>query len=80
MMKLSPDAFSLESFAALSPRERRLVLGALGLAVLFLIFGVLVPLDRSVAHAEDRLAHKRADLTWMQGVAPELAASTPPPA
>src|SRR6202035_854744 len=50
------------------------------LAAASLIFGVLIPLDRSVAHAHDRLAHKRADLTWMQGVAPELAASAPAPA
>ena len=68
------------NFAALSARERNLVFGALALAVLLLVFGVLIPLDRSVAHAHDRLAHKRADLNWMQGVAPELAASTPPPA
>ncbi len=79
-MKLSADSFSLESFAALSARERRLVLGALALAALLLVLGVLIPLDRSVAHAQDRLAHKRADLSWMQGVAPELAAATPPPA
>jgi general secretion pathway protein M len=79
-MKLSPNSLSLDSFAALPERERRLVLGGLGVAVAILIFGVLIPLDRSVAHARERLAKKRADLTWMQGVAPELAASAPPPA
>src|SRR6202140_2751129 len=79
-MKLSPHSLSLDSFAALPERERRLVLGGLALAAAILIFGVLIPLDRSVAHAHDRLARKRADLTWMQGVAPELAASAPAPA
>jgi general secretion pathway protein M len=79
-MKLSLDSLSAESFAALSARERRMVLVGSGLAVVLLIFGVLVPLDRSVAHAQARLAKKHADLTWMQSVAPELAASTPPPA
>jgi len=79
-MKLSPNSLSLDSFAALPERERRLVLGGLALAAAILIFGVLVPLDRSVAHAHDRLARKRADLIWMQGVAPELAASAPAPA
>lgn len=79
-MKLSRESFSLESFAALSAREQRLVLGTLGLAALVLVFGVLIPLDRSVAHAHDRLAKKRADLSWMQGAAPELALSTPAPA
>src|SRR6202043_1983103 len=78
--KLSPQSLSLDSFAALPERERRLVLGGLALAAAILIFGVLIPLDRSVAHAHDRLAHKRADLTWMQGAAPELAASAPAPA
>ena len=78
-MKLSPNSLSLDSFAALPERERRLVLGGLALAAAILIFGVLIPLDRSVAHAHDRLARKRADLTWMQGVAPELAASAPAP-
>ena len=79
-MKLSPNSLSLDSFAALPERERRLVLGGLALAAAILIFGVVIPLDRSVAHAHDRLARKRADLTWMQEVAPELATSAPPPA
>src|SRR3977135_343078 len=79
-MKLSPNSLSLDSFAARPERERRLVLGGLALAAAILIFGVLIPLDRSVAHAHDRLARKRAALTWMQGVAPELAASAPAPA
>jgi general secretion pathway protein M len=79
-MKLSPHSLSLDSFAALPGRERRLVLAGLALAAAILIFAVLIPLDRSVAHAHDRLARKRADLTWMQGVAPELAASAPLPA
>jgi general secretion pathway protein M len=70
----------LDRYAALSVRERRmLVVGAIAVVAIF-IFGVLVPLDRSVAHAQQRLAKKHADLVWMQGVAPELAASAPPPA
>src|SRR5256885_16618863 len=79
-MKLSPNSLSLDSLAALPERQRRLALGGLALAAAILIFGVLIPLDRSVAHAHERLARKRADLSWMQGVAPELAASAPPPA
>ena len=62
------------SLARLSGRERRvLAVGALAGAVL-LVLGVVVPLDRSVAHAHQRLMRKRADLEWMQRVAPELAA------
>src|SRR2546430_16480296 len=79
-MKLAPNSLSLDSVAALPERERRLLVGGLALAAAILVFGVLIPLDRSVAHAHERLARKRADLTWMQAVALELAASAPPPA
>ena len=82
-MKLSPEKLPFDGLAqwleALSERERRIVqLGAVLVAVLFVV-GVLLPLDRSVAQAHERLARKRNDLTWMQGVAPELAASPQPP-
>jgi general secretion pathway protein M len=70
----------VERFAALSARERRMVLVGAVAAVLIVVFGILLPLDRSVAHAQQRLAKKHADLAWMQGVAPEIAASAPPPA
>jgi len=79
-MKLTFNSLSLESFAALSARERRLVIAGAALAALIIVFGILVPLDRSVAHAQQRLAKKHADLSWMQSVAPELAAMAPPPA
>jgi len=46
--------------------------------VAILIFGMLIPLDRSVSHAQDRLAKKRADLSWMQSVAPQIAVIPPP--
>ena len=70
----------LESYAALSQRERRMLLAGAVAAVAIVIFGILLPLDRSVTHAQQRLAKKHADLAWMQGVAPEIAASAPPPA
>ena len=75
-----PKEFSLEYLSSLSERERRmLIIGAVA-AVLLLIFGILVPLDRSVAHEKERLEKKRADLSWMQSVAPEVSAFAPPPA
>jgi len=65
--------------ATRNPRERRLLaIGALALA-LILVFAVIVPLDRSVAHAKTRLTQKRADLAWMQGAADEVRNSVPPP-
>lgn len=82
-MNLSADKPPFEGlahwFAALSEREQRIVqIGALLVPVL-LIVGVLLPLDRSVDQAHQRLLKKRNDLAWMQGVAPELAASPQPP-
>jgi len=72
-------SLSLESLSSLSERERRtLIIGGIA-AVALLIFGILIPLDRSVNHTQQRLARKQADLTWMQGVAPELANTAPPP-
>ncbi|HXZ59671.1 MAG TPA: type II secretion system protein M [Steroidobacteraceae bacterium] len=82
-MKLAADSLSLDGvqrwFAALAERERRIVTVGAALAPVLLILGVLLPLDRSVAQAHERLLKKRSDLAWMQGVAPELAASPQPP-
>ena len=75
---LSLRSLSPEAIASLSPRERRLLLLGAIAAVAILIFGMLIPLDRSVSHAQDRLAKKRADLSWMQSVAPQIAVIPPP--
>jgi general secretion pathway protein M len=66
------------SFDTMSEREQRLLqIGAVA-AVLILIFGILLPLDSSVAKAHARITKKQADLAWMQGVAPYLAAAPAP--
>jgi len=65
------------SFDNLSERERRLVTFGGIAAVVILIFGVLMPLDSSVAKARARIVQKQADLVWMRGVAPVLAATAP---
>jgi general secretion pathway protein M len=67
----------IRSFESLNERERRIVTIGAMCAALLLVFGIIVPLDRSVAHEHARLAAKQADLVWMRGVAPELAASGP---
>jgi type II secretory pathway component PulM len=65
------------SFDTMSEREQRLMkIGGIA-AVLILIFGVLLPLDSSVAKARARITKKQADLVWMRNVAPVLAASGP---
>lgn len=67
------------SLNSMSERERRMVYACALVAVLVLIFGVIVPLDRSVAQASHRVQKKSSDLTWMRGVAPQLAAMGPGP-
>lgn len=66
------------SFDTMSGREQRLVMIGCLAAVAILIFGVLIPLDSSVTKARARIGQKQADLTWMRGVAPVLAASSTP--
>ncbi|TLY80545.1 MAG: type II secretion system protein M [Gammaproteobacteria bacterium] len=65
------------SLESMSERERRMVSAGGALAAALLVFGVIVPLDRSVAHVHERVGRKQADLVWMRGVAPELAAAGP---
>ena len=69
-----------ERLAQLSQRERRILqVGAL-LAPILLVFGVLLPLDHSVAQTHARVLKKSNDLEWMQSVASELRAAPQPPA
>ena len=78
-MKADLKSVSFESFSALPQRQQQLIVGGVVLAVVLFIIAVLVPLDHSVTIAQQRLAKKRADLAWMQGVAPELATAPAPP-
>jgi general secretion pathway protein M len=65
----------IRSFDSLNERERRMVIVGAVCAALILVFGIIMPLNRGVAHARARLAAKQADLVWMRGVAPELSAA-----
>lgn len=64
-----------EWLRALSPRERRMVIGGALVAGVLLLVAVLLPLDRSVAQARERIERKQNDLVWMRSVAAELAAA-----
>jgi type II secretory pathway component PulM len=66
----------------MNERERRLVIFGAIAAVLLLIIGVVMPLQRSVNVAADRIEHKRDDLSWLRSVAPQLGSlrtTTPQP-
>jgi general secretion pathway protein M len=70
----------LRSFESLNEREgRNAIIGGTCIALL-LVFGVILPLDRSVAKAHARVVAKQADLAWMRAVTPELVAAGPGPA
>ncbi len=68
----------LQWFTELSGREQRIVQAGAVVVLLIFVMGVLLPLDRSVAQARQRLTKKGTDLAWMQGVASELAAAPQP--
>jgi general secretion pathway protein M len=63
-------------YAGLQEREQRMVaVGAVTVAVLILLFGILMPLHSAVSNAVARNATKREDLAWMQVNAPEVRAA-----
>lgn len=64
-------------FQSLAERERRMVLFGGIAALVLLIFGVIFPLGHSVSQANARVERKQADLAWMKGVGPQLAAAGP---
>ena len=66
-----------EWYARLSERERMFVLiGAAAVAVMLLL-GLIVPLNRSINQARQRVTHKQADLAFIQGAVPELSSAAP---
>ena len=60
--------------ATLSSRDQRVVLIGAVLSAALLLIGALLPLERKVASARERVAGKQADLVWMRSVAPRLVA------
>jgi general secretion pathway protein M len=63
-------------YAGLQQREQRVVaIGAVALALLILVLGILVPLQSAVSNVVKSNETKRADLKWMQANAPEIRAA-----
>jgi general secretion pathway protein M len=61
----------------LAERERRFVLfGGIGVVVLVLA-GVILPLNRNITQARQRIATKQVDLAFIQSAIPQLAAAGP---
>lgn len=61
----------------LAERERRFVLiGGIGAAVL-LLAGIILPLNRNIAQARQRITTKQVDLAFIQSAIPQLASAAP---
>jgi general secretion pathway protein M len=66
-----------EWFDNLSERDRRIVTWG-GAAVLVLVLlGIIVPLNRNITLARERVTRKQGDLQFIQSVAPQLASAGP---
>jgi general secretion pathway protein M len=61
----------------LSERDRRIVtIGGIVVLVL-VILGTVLPLNRSIAQAKQRVTSKQGDLAFIQSAAPQIAAAGP---
>jgi len=66
-----------EWYAKLGERERRFVIGGAVAVLLALIVGTVVPLNRNIAQARQRINVKTSDLAFIQSAAPQLASAGP---
>jgi general secretion pathway protein M len=63
-------------YASLQKREQRVVaIGAVALALIILVGGILLPLQSAVSNAVKSGETKREDLAWMRANAPEIRAA-----
>jgi len=66
-----------EWFDNLSERDRRIVTWGGAAALILVLLGIIVPLNRNVAQARERVTHKQGDLQFIQSAAPQLASAGP---
>ncbi len=62
----------LQYLQRLEPRERRVLLFGAIAALVLIVLGIVLPLQRSVAAAQQRVERKRDDLQWLRSMAPQL--------
>jgi type II secretory pathway component PulM len=61
-------------FKSLAQREQRAVLLGAAVALLVLLLGVWLPVERRVSRLETQVQTQQADLAWLQTVAPQVSA------
>jgi type II secretory pathway component PulM len=76
---MMPAAFT-DWYARQSERDQRVLRWGGTAAGVILLVAVLLPLQRSLNQARERVAQQQADLAWMRQMAPTLAAAGPGPA
>ena len=64
-------------YDSLSERERRIVLIGGVVGVVLLLLAIVLPLNRNITQARQRVTTKQSDLAFIQNVAPQLAAAGP---
>ena len=67
-------------YEGLAERERRMVLLGAVVAAVLLVLAVVLPLNRNIAQAQQRITVKQGDLGFIQSAVPQLAAAGPGPA
>ena len=66
-----------EWYARLSPREQQIVKLLAVVVGVMLLLGLIVPLNRNITQARQRVTHKQADLAFIQNAIPQIAAAGP---
>jgi general secretion pathway protein M len=61
----------------LSERDRKIVTFGGPVVLVLVLLGIIVPLNRNITLARERVARKQGDLQFIQGVAPQLASAGP---
>jgi general secretion pathway protein M len=64
-------------YANLSERDRRIVTIGGAVALVLVILGLVLPLNRGITQAKQRVTAKQADLAFIQSATPQLAAAGP---
>lgn len=57
----------------LSSRERWILIGGAGVALILLVLAIVLPLQSRVSATEARIEKKRDDLIWLRSMTPQLS-------
>ena len=64
-------------YANLAERERRVVTLGAAAGVVIVLLAIILPLNRNIAQARQRITTKQGDLAFIQEATPQLAAAGP---